>query len=190
MDVVFGLIWSPRRAFDRLRGEDVLVLGMLLMLVRWTVTPAVTVVTMYQRRTGMALIAPFGIEEHLYRYYEIMWYGPFGFLMTLCIVGALYLLASRHYRRQDVTVRRTFEIVAVSFFSPWVFTVPGDYALIVTDNAQPVLFVAYHLCIVAWQSVLVGVGFRRLYGLSTWRSTYLGLASGMLFLGLGGLLIR
>ena len=165
-------------------------LGMLLMLVRWTVTPAVTVATMYRCRTGMALIAPFGIEERLYRYYEIMWYGPYGFFMTLFIVVALYLLASRHYRRRDVTIRRTFEIVAVSFFTPWAFTVPGDYALIVTSNAQPVLFVAYHICILAWQSVLVGVGFHRLYGLTTWRSGYLGLASGMLFLGLGGLLIR
>ena len=190
MNTALELIYNPVGAFERFRGEDHLGLGILLMLVRWTVTPAVTVANMYNYGSGMALRPPFGIEKQTYRFCEILWYGPYGCFMTLVITLGLFLLANRHYGRSDVSFRRVFEIVSLCLFGPWLFTVPGDYFLITTDRAKPALFVTYHILILAWESLLITIGFRRLYGFSLWRSCYLGLASALFFLGLGGLLIR
>jgi len=181
---------SPSKAFDRLKETPALRLAIALLLLRWTVTPATTVTNMYLNRYSMFIPPPFGIDAHTYRFYEIFWYGPYGVLMMLAITLAMALIGRRLYHHPDISFRRSFEIVSLSFFAPWVISVPGDYVVTVLMHAQPAVLVAFHIAILAWECWLLSVGYRRVFDLPWNRCVFLGWTAGALFVALGGLLIR
>jgi hypothetical protein len=188
--MIFQLAYAPRTAFAHLCTRSSLLMAVILLVVRFSVTVATTVTAMYFRASPMLLRPPFGLDEHTYRYYEIFWYGPYGVLTMLLIVMALDLIVKRVYHRPDVTYRKGFEIVSLAFFTPWLVTVPGDAILLWTVNAHPAFLVPFHIAVLAWECLLVYVGFQVVYGLRRDHAAMLGLVAGAVFLGLGGLLIR
>ena len=188
--IIFEVVYRPRVAFARLKDTSILQLALLLLLIRFTFTVINTVAAMYYRGSPMLLRPLFGRDERTYRFYEIFWYGPYGLLMILVITFALAYLAKHVYGQSDVTFRKSFEIVSVAFFTPWLPSVPGDWLLLVTVNAHPAFLVPFHLALLAWECLLVAIGFQAVYGLPRNRSGMLGLVAGALFLGLGALLIR
>ena len=188
--MILELAYSPARAFDRLKDTDFLKWSVILLAVRWIVSAANTLTNMYLHHSPMAIRPPFGIEKDTYRFYEIFWYGPYGVLIMLTIVLALFLIGKRYYRNHHISFRKTFEIVSLSFFTPWLPTVPGDYLLILTVNARPEFLVPFHVIILSWECWLVSLGFRRIFGVEFRQSAFLALVAGGLFFGLGGLLIR
>ena len=188
--MVFQVAYSPRRAFDRLKTTDVLALAAALLILRWVVTPLTTVLSMYLHNSPMLFGPPFGMSERTYRFYEIFWYGPYGVFIMLAVILALFTMARRGYKAPDVTLCKTFEIVSLSFFTPWLPSIPGDWILVTTVDARPAFLVPFHLAILAWECALVYIGFRRTFGLSPRRSAFMAFTAGGIFLALGGLLIR
>lgn len=188
--IAWRLAYDPVGAFQRMGTTDTLRMGVVLLLIRWAVTPANTVLRMYKHQSPMLFQPPFEIAEQSYRFYEIFWYGPVGALIMLTITFALFLTARRFLQAAAVTPGKTFEIVSFSFFAPWVPTVPGDWLLIATVNARPEFLVPFHLTVLAWESTLVALGFRVMFGMDRLRCALLGLVAACLFLGIGSLVIR
>lgn len=190
MNVILKLAYNPIRAFQALKEADHARLAVVLLVVRWAVSPLTTVLAMYLHDSPMVLDPPFGLDAKSYRFYEIFWYGPYGIVMMLVIAQVLCLNARQLSRDVNISFRRTFAIVCLCFFTPWLVTVPGDYLLVRTVNAAPAFLVPFHLTILAWECVLVAIAFRVVYGLARWRCAALGLTAAALFIGLGGLVIR
>ena len=188
--MVFQVAYSPRRAFDRLKSTDALALATALLIIRWMVTPLTTVLSMHLNNSPMLFGPPFGMSPRTYRFYEIFWYGPYGVLIMLAIILALFAMARRCYKASDVTLSKTFEIVSLSFFTPWLPSIPGDWILVATVDARPGFLVPFHLVILAWECALVYIGFRRTLGLGPKQSAFLAFTAGGIFLALGVLLIR
>ena len=188
--MVIELAYNPVRAFDRLKETDALRLAVVLLAIRSSVTAATTVTSMYINRSPMFLKPPFGIGERVYRYYELFWYAPYTVLTVLTIALVLFYVGRRLYDNPDFSFRKTFEIVSLAFFTPWLLTVPGDCLLVVTVNAKPQFLVPFHLLILTWECCLITLGFRRIFGIAASRCAVLGLIAGTLFIAMAGLLVR
>ena len=173
-----------------MKETNVLRLAVILLAIRSSVTAAVTVTGMYLHRSPMFLKPPFDIEEHIYRYYELLWYAPYNALTVLTIALVLFYVGRRFSDAPDLLFRKVFEIVSLSFFTPWLLTVPGDAILIVTVNARPQFLIPFHILILMWECSLVAVGFRRIFGIAASRCAVLGLAAGALFVVMAGLVVR
>jgi len=188
--VVLELAYNPSRAFDRLKETDALRLAVVLLAIRSSVTAATTVTSMYLHRSPMFLKPPFGIEERVYRYYELFWYAPYTILTVLTIALVLFFIGRRLSAAPDLSFRKVFEIVSLSFFTPWLLTVPGDCFLVVTVNARPDFLVPFHIVVLIWECSLIALGFRRIFGTAASRCAVLGLIAGALFIAMTGLVVR
>jgi hypothetical protein len=188
--LVIELAYNPARAFDRLKQTDVLRLAVVLLAVRSSVTAATTVTSMYVNRSPMFLKPPFGIGERVYRYYELFWYAPYTVLTVLAIALVLFYVGRRLSDAPDFSFQKTFEIVSLSFFTPWLLTVPGDCLLVVTVNARPQFLVPFHVLILIWECCLIALGFRRIFGMAASRCAVLALIAASLFIVMAGLLVR
>ena len=188
--MVIELAYNPSRAFDRLKETDALRLAVVLLAIRSSVTAATTVTSMYLHRSPMFLKPPFGIEERVYRYYELFWYAPYTILTVLTIALVLFYVGKRFSDTPDFSFGKTFEIVSLSFFTPWLLTVPGDCLLVVTVNAKPQFLVPFHILILMWECSLIALGFRKIFGIAASRCALLGLIAGVLFIAMTGLLVR
>ena len=80
--------------------------------------------------------------------------------------------------------------MTISFFAPWLPSVPGDYLLLLTVNAEPAYLVPFHIAILIWECCLVGFGFMHMFKMSLSRSLFLGFVTGGVFVAMGALLIR
>ena len=188
--IAFQIVYNPVKAFDRLKTVDVLYLGTFLMLVRWSTTAVTTVYNMYLQHSPMLLSPPFGVDEDVYRYYEIFWYGLYGLLIIVVITLVQYGVARFIYRAPDVTLRRIYGLVTMAFFAPWLPSVPGDYLLLLTVNAEPAFLVPFHISILVWECCLIGFGFMHMFQMSLSQSGFLGFVTGGIFVAMGALLIR
>jgi len=188
--VVIELAYNPSRAFDRLKEIDALRLAVALLAIRSSVTAAVTVTGMYVHRSPMFHKPPFGIEEQAYRYYELFWYAPYTILTVLTIAFAMFYVGRRFLGAPDLSFRKSFEIVSLSFFVPWLLTVPGDCLLIITVNARPQFLVPFHILILTWECSLIALGFRRIFGLAAARCAVLGMIAASIFIVMTGLVVR
>ena len=191
MWLTVSVMVAPLNAFDRLKEADYLGMALLLTAIRWTVTPLNTVWRMYAHESPMLFRPLFGMDEKTYRFWEIFWYGPYGVLLTLAIAAVVCQLARRFAPEARPTFRKTFELVALTFFTPWLASVPGDIYLVHAANAAPRFLVPFHLAILTLECFLISLGFHRMYGIPFWRRcTVLGFAAGILFVVLGGVVIR
>jgi len=188
--VVLELAYNPSRAFERLKETDALRLAVVLLAVRSSVTAATTVTSMYINRSPMFLKPPFGIGERAYRYYELFWYAPYIVLTVLTIALVLFYVGRRLSNTSGVSFGKVFEIVSLSFFTPWLLTVPGDYLLVVTVNARPQFLIPFHILILMWECCLIALGFRRIFGIAASRCAVLGLIAASLFIAMAGLFLR
>lgn len=188
--MVFEVAYNPVGVFDRLKETNILKLAIILLVIRFPVTAITTVATMYAHKSPMAITPPFGLDEQSYRYYEIFWYGPYGIVMMLIITLAVFLIARRFYHDPNITFRKTLEIVSLSFFTPWLPSIPGDYLILVTVNAAPVFLIVFHISILVWECCLISLGFRRIFEIPLARCAILGLVVGTLFIAMGGLFMR
>lgn len=182
-------LW-PSKTFDRLRDTDILALAIVLLGIRWAVAPITTVLGMYLRNSPMLFTPLFGLDEATYRFYEIFWYGPYGALMILIIAAALFIGAKGYYHEAGVTFRKTFQIVSLAFFTPWVPSILGDAFLLAAVNSRPEFLVPFHMSVLTWECVLVAIGFRRVFNVAPSHCVFLALAAAGLFLGLGAVVIR
>lgn len=189
--MVLQLAYAPGKVFDRLRETDIFRLALFLMAIRWSVTSFTTVLNMYYNASPMFLSPPFGIDPDTYRFYEIFWYGLYGIFMMFVVTLALFLIAKRLYHVHAISFRKTFGLVALCFFTPWVPSVLGDYILVMAVNAHPLYLVPFHVALIlTWECYLVGLGFHRVFDTSLSRGAYLGFVAGATFVALGALLIR
>ena len=191
MRLPVSLIFSPLKTFDRLKQADFLGVALVLTAIRWTVTPLNTVWRMYVHDSPMLFRPLFGMDEKTYRFWEIFWYGPYGILMMLVMVYAVFRMARRFDPEARPTFRKTFELVSLTFFTPWLASVPGDIVLVHTVNAAPLFLVPFHLAILTLECFLLSLGVHRMYGIPFWRrGVVLGFAAGMIFVALGGVAMR
>lgn len=191
MWLVIYVLVAPYKAFDRLKCTDFLWTGIFLMILRWGVTALNTVYRMYVHGSPALFDPPFGMELQAYRYYEIFWYAPYGVMMLLVIAWIIFHLARAMTQAAELTFRKTLELVALTFFAPWLVSAVGDPILVYTVNARPEFLVPLHIALLTWECFLLSLGFHRMFDLPFWRKcTLLGFAAGVLFVALGALVIR
>lgn len=184
------IVFRPSRFFRRISRRDGMKIALTLMLIRWTVAPATTIRWMYEYESPMLFLPPFGMDEKTYRFYELFLYGPAGFCFTLIIAGVIYTWGRHVYSMRDIRYSKMLEIVAAAFFVPWVPSVLLDYVMITQFGGIPETIVPPHIGVVIWESWLVMLGLRFVYGIPVRRSMFMGFLAGISFIVLGAFLMR
>ncbi|MBF0186875.1 MAG: hypothetical protein HQL50_03015 [Magnetococcales bacterium] len=184
-----GMVQRPSSIFVLLRRYHVAHWVLTLQLFRWLFTSATTVVHLYVHETPMLLPPLFGMDERLYRYYEIFLYAPYGFLIILTIS---WHLAHRVHSLtgQPFTFLLAWQMVGISYFLPWLPTLPIDNLLIQNDLASPFILIPWHILILGVESALLVIGLQTLTGLNRKAAVQLAAECAFIFLAMAGALIR
>ncbi len=184
------ILLRPSHVFTRMRGHDLLSLAIFLQLFRWHATAFTTMVSLYQERSPMLLPTPFGIDANTYRMVEIFAYGPYGLLVITGIARILYVYGRDHATIGVMTLGKTWELVGICFFAPWLPSLVIDSILIKLGWGGPMVIIPWHLFILTIEGALVAVGLNAVFGIPLAKATRLGIAAGFTFLVLAGILIR
>jgi hypothetical protein len=181
---------QPAGLFTRLRGFDLLRLAVLLQLFRWQSTALTTMVSMYQERSPMLLPVPFGIDPELYRLMEIFLYGPYGLVIMTGIVYLVWVRGEPYAAIRPMTFRKTWELIGLCFFAPWLPCLPLDVLLVKMGWGGPEVIIPWHLTVLAVEVLLTALGLHAVFGIQWPRAIWLGCVAGAAFLVFAGVLIR
>ncbi|MBF0584861.1 MAG: hypothetical protein HQL80_11600 [Magnetococcales bacterium] len=186
----FFLFLRPAGLFARLRGYDLFRLALAVQIFRWQSTAFTTMVTLYQEKSPMLLPVPFGIDPDQYRFMEIFLYGPYGLLIMTGIVYLVWVHGEPYATIRPMTFRKTWELIGLCFFAPWVPSLLLDAFLVKMGWGGPAIIIPWHVTILAIEVVLTSVGLNAVFGIPASRSVRLGGVAGAAFLVFAGLLIR
>lgn len=184
------LILQPSGLFTRMRGCDLFRLAFMLQFFRWTTTALTTMVSLYQEQSPMLLPTPFGIDPVRYRLIEIFAYGPYGLLVMTGIAYLVWNLGEPHATIKPMTLRKTWELLGLCFFGPWVPSLFIDTFLVKMGWGGPAVIIPWHLAILAIEVLLTSIGLNAVFGIPFPKAVRLGGVSGIAFLVFAGILIR
>ncbi|MBF0124367.1 MAG: cyclic nucleotide-binding domain-containing protein [Magnetococcales bacterium] len=188
--LTFDLLWHPTAVFTWSRGQSLLAWALCLQMFRWWSTSITTMVNLYAADTPMLLPIPLQLTPLVYRYIEIFAYGPYGLLMVSLIAFFLWRYGVAYATVKSMTFAKSWEVVGLAFFAPWLPTLLIDNLLIQYDVAGPAVMMPWHIGVTLVESWLVYVGLRAVFGIAQSQARWLALASCILFLVCAGLLIR
>ncbi|MBF0401187.1 MAG: hypothetical protein HQL90_10515 [Magnetococcales bacterium] len=188
--LLFFLLLQPAGLFSRLRGYDLFRLALVLQFFRWQSTALTTMVTLYQERSPMLLPVPFGIDPERYRFIEIFLYGPYGMVIMTGIAYLVWVRGEAYATIRPMTFRKTWELIGLCFFAPWVPSLLLDALLVKMGLGGPAIIIPWHVTILAIEVVLTSVGLNAVFGIPLPRAVWLGGVAGAAFLVFAGLLIR
>lgn len=184
------LIIQPTGLFTRMRGCDLFRLAVTLQFFRWTTTALTTMVSLYQEHSPMLLPTPFGIDPERYRFIEIFAYGPYGLLVMTGIAYLVWVRGEPYATIKPMTLRKTWELIGLCFFGPWVPSLLIDTFLVKMGWGGPAIIIPWHLTILAVEVFLTTVGLHSVFGIPLPKALRLGGISGIAFLVFAGILIR
>lgn len=185
----FQILFRPAQAFTILLERDLFRCAVRLQIFRWFFTAATTMVSLYTTHSNMLFPTPFGIPEESYRFWELFGYGPYGVLLIFTLAYLVWV-HGREYAPRPMSYRKTFEVVAIAFFAPWLPTIPLDNVLVLMGWGGPPVMITWHTAIVAFEGWLVHKGLRTVFDMPPQVAARLGWLAGMGFMVLAGLLIR
>ncbi|MEO5362143.1 MAG: hypothetical protein H7838_00760 [Magnetococcus sp. DMHC-8] len=184
------LLLQPTGLFTRMRGYDLFRLALLLQFFRWQSTALTTMVSLYQERSPMLLPVPFGLDPELYRLVEIFLYGPYGLVIMTGIVYLVWVRGAPHATIRPMTFRKTWELVGLCFFGPWLPSLLLDAWLVKMGWGGPAIIIPWHVTILGVEVLLTAVGLNAVFGIPLPRAAWLGGIAGGAFLVFAGILIR
>ncbi|GEM_PF-1051787 len=188
VEMAFGVLWAPHHAFRQFGRPGVLALCVGLFLARWLVTPLTTVRNLYLYQSPILLPLPLGSDVQAYRFWEQVWYAPYGLAFMLAIVWAVVAFARR--LGIGARFRDVFELMAVAYFTPWAFSAAADCVIIPAGWIMPYSMVVIHLAALGWSSALLAVGLAERYHLAPGPALRLSALAGALFLIFGAVVMR
>jgi CRP/FNR family cyclic AMP-dependent transcriptional regulator len=188
--LVVDLLVHPTQTWDWVRGRSLLTWAIALQCFRWWITSVTTMVHLYVSDMPVFLPVPWDIPLPTYRYFEIFAYGPYGMFIVTMMAWYLWRQGQHHASVQSMHFAKSWELVGLSFFAPWLPSLIIDNILIHFGLGTPEVIVPWHIAIVILEAGLLYLGLRSVFGMA--RKTSFRLAAGamMIFLVLAGILIR
>ena len=192
--MIKNLLWfillKPSGLFTRMRAYPLFRLALFLQFFRWQTTALTTMVSLYQENSPMLLPIPFGIHPEKYRLMEIFLYGPYGLLVMTGLAYLVWVHGEPHATIKPMTMRKTWELLGLCFFGPWLPSLLIDTVLIKIGWGGPAIIIPWHLTILAVEVLLTTVGLKEIFGIPFAQSLRLGAVAGGAFLVFAGILIR
>lgn len=185
----FQILFHPAQTFPLLLERNLFNCALRLQFIRWFVTAGSTMVSLYITDSSMLFPTPLGIPEKEYRFFEIFAYGPYGILLMFTLAYLVWV-HGREHAPKPMTFRKTFEVVGIAFFAPWLPSIPLDNVLVLMGWGGPPVMITWHTAIVAIEGWLVYTGLRVVFDMPRAVAIRLGWVAGMGFMILAGLLIR
>ncbi|MBF0158129.1 MAG: cyclic nucleotide-binding domain-containing protein [Magnetococcales bacterium] len=184
------LLFHPTEVFTWARGQSLLAWSICLQMFRWWATSITTMVNLHVSDTPMLLPVPMSFTPFIYRYFEIFAYGPYGLLIISTIALFLWRYGRAYATVKSMTFAKSWEMVGLAFFTPWLPTLLIDNLLIQYGIGGPEIMVPWHIVVVVVESWLVYVGLRAVFGIAQKQAWRLALGGCAVFLVMAGLLIR
>lgn len=185
----FQLLFHPADTFPILKERNLYFCAIRLQILRWFFTAGTTMVSLYITDSNMLFPTPFGIPEQEYRFYELFGYGPYGVLIMFTLAYLVWV-HGREHAPVPMSFRKSFEVVGISFFAPWLPSIPLDNILVLMGWGGPPVMITWHTAIVCIEGWLVYTGVRVVFDMPRPVAIRLGWIAGMGFMILAGVLIR
>jgi hypothetical protein len=165
-----GSILRPHETFRLLGQEQGIKVGVILIAIKWILCEFYVFYLYY---TDQVLFAPpfLNIPAEDFRFYELFYYIPFGFVLWILIAGLAQTLA------RALGGKGSFEnclnIMGIVVFTPFVFIDSADVLfMIVNQGNWAFTFNTFTRTLyVLWSTVLLAVGLNVIHRLSLARST-------------------
>ncbi|MBF0142772.1 MAG: hypothetical protein HQL57_03330 [Magnetococcales bacterium] len=188
--IVLLVLFMPQDIFLRMRHQDLFPLAFLLQAIRWEGTALTTMMSIYRYAPPMLLPVPFGLEQSSYRMAEVIAYGPYGFVIISAMAYVLWRWGRSHARGGEMSFRRCWALVGLTFFTPWIPSLLIDSYLVRAGLGGPMVIIPWHVTIVVVECVLTAKGLILVFDLPVATARRLAGAVGLTFLFAAGLLIR
>lgn len=189
-NLLLFLLLQPSGLFTRMRGCDLFRLALLLQFFRWETTALTTMVSLYQENSPMLLPTTFGIEPERYRLIEIFAYGPYGLVVMTGIAYLVWVWGKPYATIKPMTLRKTWEVIGLCFFAPWLPSLFIDTFLVKMGWGGPAVIIPWHVTILVVEMLLTCVGLNAVFGIPFPRALRLSAVAGASFLVFAGILIR
>ncbi len=186
---VFSIWNRPSAFFDRVAVSNLVGLAVGLQLTRWLLYSGGTITHFYLAAPPTLLPIPFGMDLNDYRAMEIYACFPIGLAVMAVITYEIWLRGQR-YAGLPMTFKKTWEVVALAWFAPWLPTLFLDNLLLMAGLANPPVIVPFHIIVVALESWLTAVGLQRVFAMPPNKAWRLSLWGGTVFLILYGAVVR
>ncbi|MBF0285653.1 MAG: hypothetical protein HQL51_14475 [Magnetococcales bacterium] len=184
------ILFSPGRIFTWMRVRHLLPWAIALQVFRWESTALTTMVSLYENEAPMLFPAPFGLDPKAYRMVEIILYGPYGLFIISAMAYFVWRFGKAHATAYPMTMAKTWELIGLAYFAPWLPSLLIDSFLIRWGWGGPEIIVPWHVSIVGVEALLTLVGLHYVFGITTEMSARLAAVSGFFFLFFAGGLMR
>jgi hypothetical protein len=164
-----GSILHPHDVFKALGKEDSIRVGFILIAMKWILCEFYVY---YLYHTDQVLFAPpwLNIPAEDFRFYELFYYIPFGFVLWILIAGLAQTLA------RALGGKGSFEnclnIMGIVVFTPFVFIDSADVIFMIMNQGDwSFVFNTFtRMLYVMWSTVLLAIGLNVIHRLSLAKS--------------------
>jgi len=164
-----GSVLRPRETFRLLGQEQSIKVGVILIAMKWILCEFYV---LYLYHTDQVLFAPpfLNIPAEDFRFYELFYYIPFGFVLWILIAGLAQTLA------RALGGKGSFEnclnIMGIVVFTPFVFIDSADVLFMIANQGDwAFTFNTFTRTLyVLWSTVLLAVGLNVIHRLPLARS--------------------
>ena len=152
-----GSLAHPRETFERLGREQTFAVGFVLTALKWGLCEFYVFYLYY---TDQVMFAQpwLNIPVEDYRFYQLFFYVPYGFILWILLSGLVQVL-SRAWGGEG-SFESTLNIMGIVVFTPFVFIDSLDVLIIVLNggNWSPVLNPLTRSLYMVWSAVLLATG--------------------------------
>jgi len=167
-------ILHPREAFEVLGREEGFAVGFILIALKWVLCEFYVFYLYY---TDQVMFAEpwLNIRAEEFRFYQLFYYVPFGFLLWILISGLVQVL-SRAWGGEG-SFESALNIMGIVVFTPFVFIDSLDALFIVLNGGNwSFLFnTTTRMLYVLWSTVLLATGLNVIHRLAWSRSALISL---------------
>ena len=164
-----GSILRPREAFRLLGQEDSIKVGFILIALKWILCEFYVFYLYY---SDQVLFAPpwLNIPAEDFRFYELFYYIPFGFVLWILIAGLAQTLARAWGGKGSF--ENCLNIMGIVVFTPFVFidSVDTIFMIINQGNWAFTFNTFTRILYVLWSTMLLTVGLNVIHRLSLAKS--------------------
>ena len=164
-----GSLAHPRETFERLGREQTFAVGFVLTALKWGLCEFYVFYLYY---TDQVMFAQpwLNIPVEDYRFYQLFFYVPYGFILWILLSGLVQVL-SRAWGGEG-SFESTLNIMGIVVFTPFVFIDSLDVLIIVLNggNWSPVLNPLTRSLYMVWSAVLLATGVYVIHRIGVFRA--------------------
>jgi hypothetical protein len=170
-----GSILHPHDTFVALGGEPTFAVGFVLTALKWGLCEFYV---LYLYLTDQVMFAEpwLNIPVEQYRFYQLFFYVPYGFVLWILLSGVVQVLSQSWGGKGSF--ESSLNILGIVVFTPLVFIDSLDTLIIILNggNWSPVLNPLTRVMYVIWSIVLLTIGTHAIHRLGWAKSAVIGVA--------------